>query len=481
MLGRLASYLALTATVVICGIAVPFLGLYVPLLIVMGLMAVWVMADFRAGVVLALILIPISATVFFPHELFGLKGLNPLNVLLLVTVVSLFIQSSFRNPLPLQIPQLLIWCYIVPFGIAALIGSRHVSEIPMFFKVNNLISFDDSIGYVRDLFIKPLYLPIAAVLLAIAVRASARPERFVIAILVAGALPALLVLGTFANSGLSLLDLSGADARGFLSVLGMHANELALLFNSGYVLAIYTLGGVADRSARFALFALSLLFSVAVLITFSRAGVGVFATINIIYLIKQRRLKTLVLFLIAGLAITTVFWDALMARMLTGVEGGDRSAITAGRLDDIWLPLLSEAIRSPFLPHGISSVMWSHPVQKGTMLQVGQTHSAYLGLLYDYGVILGGLIAWFIWRLIGEFRRLARQDESPILRSFFGGATMAMLVWLLQGLSDDRFTPTYAQPLIWFSVGMLLGRGGFPSKTTRALPLAPQASAESGR
>lgn len=478
MLGRLAGYAMLTVMVVICGIAVPFLGLYVPLLVIMGLLAIWVLADFRAGVILAQLLIPISATVFFPHELFGLKGLNPLNVLLIATIGSLFIQSSFLKPLPLRIPQPLIWCYIVPFGIAALVGSRHVGEIPMFFRVNNLISFDDSGGYIRDLFVKPLYLPIIAVLLAVSIRASTRPERFVMATLLAGALPALLVLGTFANSGLSLMALSGANARGFLSVLGMHANELALLFNSGYALTMFTLGGVSSRSARLGLIALCLLFSVAVLITFSRAGIGVFVAINIIYLIQHRRLKALVLFAVAGMLIATIFWDAMMARMMTGVEVGDRSAITAGRLDDIWLPLLSEAIRSPLLPHGISSVMWSYPVQKGTMLQVGQTHSAYLGLLYDYGVILGGLIAWFIWRLFCEFRRIAKQDESPLFRAFFSGATIAMLVWALQGLSDDRFTPTYAQAMIWFAVGMLLGRGGFPPKTSRALRLAPQAPSE---
>src|SRR3972149_8915540 len=42
----------------------------------------FVLYDFRIGVAALIVFLPISASQFFPHEILGITGLNPLNVLL---------------------------------------------------------------------------------------------------------------------------------------------------------------------------------------------------------------------------------------------------------------------------------------------------------------------------------------------------------------------------------------------------------------
>jgi len=83
-----------------------------------------VLFDFRIGAVLLMVLLPIEASTLFPHSIFGLTGLNPVNLLLLATLVSYLVRA--RAPGSMRIlPRQLLWLYIVPIALAGLVGSRH--------------------------------------------------------------------------------------------------------------------------------------------------------------------------------------------------------------------------------------------------------------------------------------------------------------------------------------------------------------------
>ncbi len=45
----------------------------------------FILLDFRVGVVLLILLMPISNSTVFPHEMLGITGLNPVNLLLVGT------------------------------------------------------------------------------------------------------------------------------------------------------------------------------------------------------------------------------------------------------------------------------------------------------------------------------------------------------------------------------------------------------------
>lgn len=449
--------------VVVLAAAVPILGIWVPAFLIVLMLLAWTATDFRVGTVLTLVLIHVSGTVFIPRELLGIQGLNPINLLILGTLLSYVISHTGARRLAIPWTPSLVLAYWLPFMLAAVIGSTKVQLIPGSFETMRLVSFSSAFGYFRDLFIKPSFAILAAFLLALVIQEAKHPSRYVHVITVGCSLLAGAVLGAFVLSGASIGVLAGSGARGFLSVLGMHANEIGLALNMGYAILIFALIGQSGWSRSVILFAL-VGIGTAILITFSRAAIGAFVLVNLVFLVRRRQLGTIVVFAIMALVVGLFFYEPIMDRLNTGVETGNRAQISAGRLDSIWLPLLDDFSISWLFPHGPSAIMWSKPMLNGTILFVGHTHNAYLGLLYDYGMLLGGLIVGFLVYLFRQFLHYSRNDGDPALRHLFEGAAVAMLVWAIQGISDDRFTPTVAQTPLWCAVGILIGRGGLKAK-----------------
>src|SRR5258706_3587778 len=93
--------------------------------------------DFRFGAVALMVLLPISSVWFFPRSMFGLTGLNPINVLAAATFVSFALRGRLRGFLPTP----LTWLDLVPIVLAGLLGSRHVDDIVPFFYENMLMHF----------------------------------------------------------------------------------------------------------------------------------------------------------------------------------------------------------------------------------------------------------------------------------------------------------------------------------------------------
>lgn len=448
--------------VVFFGMAIPIAGVIVPAFIVALIFTAWTALDYRVGTVLTLVLIHISGTVFIPRELLGIQGLNPINLLILSTVLSYVISHAGTGKLSIPWTPSLVYYYLLPFMLAALIGSTKVHLIPQAFETMKLVSFTSGFGYFRDLFIKPNFVILGALLMALVIQEAKHPARYVHVISAGCVMLAGAVLGAFIISGASVSLLSGANARGFLSILGMHANEISLCLNLGYALLIFSLAGHKGFSRALLLIAL-IAMAIAILMTFSRAGIGAFIVVNAIFLIRRRQIGTMIVFAMIAAIIGLIFFDPIMERLGTGVATGNRAEISAGRLDKIWLPLLDDFSLTWLFPHGPSAIMWSRPMLNGAILFVGHTHSAYMGLLYDYGILCGALIVGFLIYLFRQFVRYSRQDSDPAMRHLFEGAAVAMLVIAMQGISDDRFTPTVAQTPLWCAVGILIGRGGLRS------------------
>jgi hypothetical protein len=456
----IAGGVALTAVTVLLGAAVPLIGYLVPLMVVMLAFSVWVMLDFRAGVGFAVVLMPLSALTFFPHEMLGIRGLNPLNVILFLTTVSYVVHAGLRRWRDPIVPMRLLTWYVLPIGIAAVVGMSSVGLIPPHFLAQQLILFNDGMGYLRDMFIKPQFLVVLALLVALAVRHSAKPERFIYLMLASGWVFCGLVGWLLLTSGMSLRELASPLARTFLGQLGMHANEMSLLLNMLYAVTLFAIRDQDGGFTRKLLFVSSVVFALSVLMTFSRGGFLGFILINLIYFWKRISVKTVIVGLLLAAAIGPFVIEPLVERAMTGVAGGDRGAVTAGRLDGIWLPLLPYVLAEPVLPHGIYSILWSTPVRLNRMLPVAQTHSAWLGGLMDLGLVGFGFVIAFLLFVRREFVRLSREHASKTLQGMFAGGAVMIPVWFIQGLTDDHFTPKFSQSYFWIALGILIGCGG---------------------
>jgi O-antigen ligase len=263
------------------------------------------------------------------------------------------------------------------------------------------------------------------------------------------------------RSGIALGQLASNDSREFLSELGLHANDLGRLFAMAYALLLFTWAAARHPGLQFVLLGAMALTAVALMLTFSRGAFVGFLVVNALFVLWRRNAGALLLagalLSVAALALPGAVYD----RMASGAGEG-LNAISAGRIEGLWLPLLPEALHSPIYGNGLGSILWSEPMRRGigeAILPVTHPHNAYLQAQLDLGVVgLVLLCAYFahVWR---GFRALSADASlSPLLRGFYQGAAAGLLSILVSDLTDSSLVPRPEQVYMWLAIGMLYGQ-----------------------
>jgi len=428
-------------------------GLYVALSLVC---AVAVLFDFRAGAVLLLLMLPTSASSLFPHGLMQITGLNPLNLVLLATLGSYVIHGRQQAAGPL-VPQPLVWLYIVPIAVAGLIGMGHVHAIPSFFYELETITYFTPTQYLLATVLKPMVMVAVALMIGAAAARSQKPERFIIPIALSVWLIALVQIGFVIAQGASLAAMAAPGARSFYEPIGIHANELGRVHMYAFALLLFIWAETKRPGMRLFLLLTLGVLSLALLLSFSRAAIAGAGLVGALFLMWKFNAKTLSLALIALMLVTLLAGDVLYSRVTLGFnEGAD--AVSAGRIEGIWLPLLPELARSPLWGSGLGSILWSFPMVNEAMARVSHPHNAYLEALLDMGILgLTLLLAYYahVWK---GFRALGSNAWlSGEMRGLFQGATAALVAFLATGLTGSSLTPHVESGYLWIAIGLMYG------------------------
>src|ERR1700687_2884959 len=454
---RLLAVAGLIALGLFSGTAIAVTGTAGALILVAILVCLFTVRDFRVGVVVLILIMPISSSYLFPHSMFGVTGLNPLNLLLAMTLGLYLFRAIPDGSVKYALPLWVFALYVLPLFAGGLHGMDKVELIPPQFYLTNQIDYKDEIGYLRDTVVKPLFLVLFAVLVGGAYARSKDPERWLTPTLTSIWLMGGIVLGYVVISGARLDQLAGTYARHFFSPLGMHANDLGRLYACAYAILLFTWDSSVRPARKTALFLSMGVACAALLVTFSKAGFIGFILVNLIYLCSRRNLKTLALaafFIPVGLYFVS---GAVWYRLTMGVDEG-ASAVSAGRITDIWQPLLPDLFDHPIIGHGIQSVLWMRPMRMGEMFEVTHPHSAYLQALLDFGLVGFVLLVAFwliVWR---NFRRLAHDAQlAPEEQGFFEGAAAALIGFLVAGLVGSSLAPVPEQSFLWLAFGMMVG------------------------
>lgn len=416
------------------------------------------LSNFRIGVLAAVVLLPLSATRLMPHELLGIKGLNPLNGVLAVTVLAIVLLCTLF-PKRVIVPRCprMMWMYVATILVWGIFGSIHTELIPSQYRLIGVASFDSATGYIRDIVVRPLIILTVSYALGMAVANTKRPETCLVPLFATALVLPAVVVGFVASGRVTLNMLAASNSRGFLSFLGIHANELGLMFNLSFALALFSALSAKTRAVRLVLIGVAALLAIAVVLTFSRGAFLGLLAVCVYLLVRHRRFKIIAGAILVAPFLALLIPQAVIERATTGIATGDMAAISAGRVADIWMPLLPELVAHPLFGQGLSSIMWSDAARRGTILPVGHPHNAYLGMLLDFGIVGAIFILAFFVFLFRFFRRLAADTEGSIWEGYFLGASACVVLLAVQGLTDDRVTPTSAQVFLWLSVGVAIG------------------------
>lgn len=441
----------------LAGLAIAVAG--VPALILcVGLVAcLFVLLDFRAGVVMLIVLMPIAASQFFPRSMLGITGLNPFNLLLGATFVSFVVRELARGGMRGFVPRPLLWLYLVPLAAAGFLGSRHVDEIAAGLRDLGAVPFDTAGGYLRDMVMRPFFNVLFALLLAAAVMRSKRPEKLLVPALVSVWIMCALVIFLVAKEGVSLGELSSERFRQFFMPLGMHANDLGRLYLVAYALLLFTWGATEHKAWKFILLASMVVTTVALVLTMSRGAFLGFALVNVMFLFTRRTAGAFLFALAAVTVLLFVMPDSVWERLGTAFSG-DFNKSSAGRTDEIWTPLLPEVWASPIWGSGLGSIMWSDAMRGGLVLLVTHPHNAYLQAALDLGLLGTAIVIGYfvhVWRGLTKLVRDAA--VSPTMHGFFNGARAGLAGFLLAGVAGSSLTPVPEQAFLWLAIGMMYG------------------------
>ena len=446
--------LALFAVLCGFGVAVGEFEAMIVALTVIGCVAVLI--DFRVGAVLLIVLLPVESSYVFPHSIFGLTGLNPLNLLLATTLGSYLVRGQNLGRF---VPGPLLWLVIVPTLFAGLLGLRHVDQIHPEFRDEMLIAFTDGFGYFRDVAVKPLLMVLGALLIGAALAKSQKPERFLGPVIVSVWLLSLLSIVYVALTGVSLGLLATSGARGFFSALGMHANGLGRLYAVAYALLLFTWGESKDLRLKSILVVTMGVLTLALLFTFSRGAFVGFILVNALFFLWKFNARTVALALLIVALAAWLMPGAVIGRMRLGLdEGGDMNAVSAGRVDEIWLPLMPEILSAPPWGNGLDAVMWSRAIWSDAMLVVTHPHNAYLQAILDMGIIGLALLLAYYWHVYRHLKELGSNAYlSATMRGFYQGAVAALACFLLTGFSGSSLRPAPEFAFLWIAIGMMYG------------------------
>ena len=421
------------------------------------LACVFILRDFRSGAFLLIAILPISASPLVPHSMAGITGANPVNLLLLGTLAACLLHLPLTTLARLA-PRPLVWLYLVPVVIAGLAGSRNVGAIPSFSSVATFVQFDNAGGYLRDMLLKPLLLVLFAFVVAATASRESDDRRLHNALLVAIWVMGLMTIGFVAVSGVGLAELASEHAREFFAPLGMHANTLGRIYAVAYALMLFTFVGTADPRRRLVLGLSMVMVAGALMLTFSRSAFFGFAVVNAWFLLSRRSLPAIAFAAALLAALLLAMPGAVWDRLASGWDSG-LNAVSAGRIDAIWLPLMPDLQDNLLFGRGLESTLWSNALRSGSMLEVTHPHNAYLRAALDMGVVgLALLCAYFvtIWQ---GFRRLGRDGGlSPEERGFYTGAGVGLVSFLVAGVAGSSLTPSLEQAFLGLAIGLLYGR-----------------------
>ena len=413
---------------------------------------------FSYAVYIPVVLLPLGSSTLIPHQMFDMPGANPLNISLFIAMATLGLIRLIK-PWKVVLPKwpAYFWLFVMMMSLGALHGSLYVDQIPDYFRTLEVISFNSIWGYLQDTFFKQMLILVTAFLFSVAVRNAYQPTLCLVPVFVSALILPIAVISVFSLSDESLISLASSESRGFLSVVGMHANELGLLFNMNLALSMFCFDSVSGNSRKVALGSICIMLLAAVALTFSRGAYLGFMAVVVYFLASKGQLRTSALAAVLVLFAALLIPDALIERASSGLTPGDVEDVSAGRISGIWIPLAGDILSSPIFGHGRSSILWTEAARHQSILPVGHPHSAYIAAILDYGFVGALIIFGFYLHMWRVFKVLAEMSIDPVWRGFFRGSMACILLLLVQGVTDDSFTPSRTQPFLWLAYGVAIG------------------------
>jgi len=388
-----------------------------------------------------LFMIPFSMTTLMNDPLIKLPGMKPFLLLGAMTVVIVILNYERGSRIP-RLGFAVLFVLLFFFGLSAIRGLNHIDAIS--FAAGEQYSVS---GYFLSFFLRPLVymIPMFMVLRFI------RSERDIQSV-VDGVVITILLFSTY----FLVYYIFEVEDKGNIDLAWEYAGD-ALGLHKGQASAFYTVG-FAILLARY-FFKRNIVTLVAIFLSLPAVGflysrtayVTVFLSLPL-YLLFSRKVRLLPILVLFGILGGVLLSETILERISKGVAEESVDLISAGRVNQQWIPLIEEYLASPeklLLGQGLYSVYSTEAYRQGLFPGANHPHNMYVELLINTG-LFGFIPILLLYGLLLKkvYDHLKRMQQGP-MREYLCGALVSMICFFVGGMTRGSFFPQIENAYFW--------------------------------
>lgn len=414
-----------------------------------------------------------------PKSIFGVQGLNPWNILLVIILFAWAFNRS-REGLYWDMPRLVAVVMGLYFSVIVVAFVRMMADMDGFYDYYALFGSPppSQAATVSEFMVNCFKWVIPGLLLFDGCRDSSRFKLGILCLLGVYFLLGIQIIRWMPLSGaLTGGELSTRSLKVLLNEIGFHRVNLSMMMAGAFwaILSTVVLAGTKPQKLMISAAALTVLFAQA--LTAGRAGYATWAVVGTIACVFKWRKMLLVIPVILFAVVS--FVPGVAERMLQGVStptgeefiGGEISTsldlsgddvdlyvVTAGR-NLAWPHVIEKIEESLFVGYG-REAMKRTGIAQFMMLTYRESfphpHSAYLETLLDNGVI-GSLPIFLFYLMIVKYSvSLFLDTRSPTLMAGGGVCLFLVLALLVASFGSQTFYPREGAVGMWCAIGLML-------------------------
>jgi hypothetical protein len=380
--------------------------------------------------------------------------MKPLNLLSAAVLAYLILQGSLLRTTD-KIDQRSIGIFVLYFITFAIALIRSIPNAPLFHSRFPDVFPDSYLDYVLSSCIVPAFYLLPFLFILKHMCSVEELEKITSVICQSVSLLAGAVVVIFLMNPSAVLSGNRDDVAALCEAyFGIHYNTIGTIYICTAPLLLYK---VLERNALWIVpFGLAL---VAVLLLQSRSALVTVAVSCCLLLIQRRRFAILVLGVIL-VGITSLLWigptiDALLSIGLDDSTDFSADALMTGRVDFIWVPLLTEWMSDVGLflfGAGRYGIMTSQLWSTGALFHATHAHNAIINFFLDCGAILTGVVMIFLVVGVATAWRVGRSLNSDLYWTLF-----ICLLGFGIGMATERdIFPTISNMYVFPIIAMMI-------------------------
>jgi O-antigen ligase len=422
--------------------------------------------DWFKPVPFLILMMPIYGHPEFPSGALGIQGLNPWNILLLITILSYLLQKNQDASIwDMDVGvTILLFFYI---GIIVISVFRALFDIPTLLYYES--PYTTSASIINEYLVNCIKFLIPAYLVFTGARTEFRRKLVLWAIIGSHLYIAFIVI-----KGIPVSAVGDEKALTLIGLKILQKNfswskvNTAMLLAGGAWAILFTMPYLIGKKARYTspiAIGLFILTSFALALTGGRMGYATWILLALLFSLMRwkKGLILIPLFAVTVLSILPSVGDRFLqgvATENTDITIENSYKMTSGR-NEVWPVVINRISQSPLIGYGaLSMTRTGAQAEVAAILNTPQgergfphPHNSYLWLLLDTGII--GAVPILLFWVIVLYRSKKLCGVAGSESDAIGITSLTLsLAFLIAGLGSQNFYPTHGAIAMWAAIAL---------------------------